>query len=85
MIDFNSFGLVLEKIVYIRVQLKVTQTNFGMFFSKSVNMNIINVRPFTALFFKIFILKLKSKSIFPTRPYVQVGKMDFDFDFKINR
>ena len=38
----------------------------------------------TALFFQLFILKSKSKSISPTRAYVQVGKMDFDFDFIIN-
>ena len=42
-------------------------------------------RQFTAVFFQLFILKSKSKSIFPTRAYVQVEKMDFDIDFKTNR
>ena len=50
--------------------------------SPSTNFEILAV--FTALFFYLFILKSKPKSIFPTRAYVVVGKMDFHFVFKIN-
>ena len=38
----------------------------------------------TAIFFKLLILKSKSKTIFTTWAYAQVGEMVFDFDFKIN-